>query len=749
MKRTAGETASWYDFLTGMNEARFFDLMRLYAGEIKTPYNKQKLIESLTAFLHKEENRRTLFALLSKEDLILIAAVIHIPRCTKEKAAAFFGSRFSFAFLNDGFLNLEERLIIYGKKNHDSTDESAASYFDINPLLREDLEKRAPLSLLFSSYEGEENTEPPPVNPGPFVSAHILASWFAFIAEYPDCCRADGSFKKKAAEMLEERFAGIPLNFLSALHKTLVNLSLFKQNGFSAEPDKAKRRSFAELPPLSRYAYLCAAFHTGSCAACNAASCGFFRRDVLQKNASLVLDIFTILKKIGPSFFFSPSYILRLIFLLREQKQSVFGEKIAAKEGRLRRLFRENAEHNGDAAAFTGSEEASNSENLLTAFIRFGILVPAAEKNLYAVNPVLFFDTHAAVFSRPENTPDEKIDRTIEPKNAISIDAGFSVTFLQEIPLSLFFDITSCMEIEFCGAVSRFRITRSACLRAFESGVSPDRFIDTLEKISSHPIPQNLRFSLHDWYTFYTSASLFKGYVLQTAEDKRMQTENNPVLAPHIKVKLAPGIYLLDFSSDEEAADIIKKSGLEFIGAVKEFDIENESLPFIPLLQNNQTEDIWSDFLCSPESCSPSKTAGRPETDEDFQKRHFAAMEAEVKKKNLSKESEEALMLRICRKTVLNTAQLSENSVRLEKNEASGMDFLGKIRIIETALACSDLLEVIYGEKTLCGYAASLEKQSGDALLIMRTEDDEQTYKLSVAQARLIRRKPSSVFSTR
>ena len=58
MKKNSGDISAWYDFLTDMNETRFFDLMRLYAGEIKTPYNKQKLIETLTAFLHREENRR-------------------------------------------------------------------------------------------------------------------------------------------------------------------------------------------------------------------------------------------------------------------------------------------------------------------------------------------------------------------------------------------------------------------------------------------------------------------------------------------------------------------------------------------------------------------------------------------------------------------------------------------------------------------------------------------------------------------
>lgn len=744
MKKNSGDLSLWHDFLTGMNETRFFDLMRLYAGEIKTPYNKQKLIETLTSFLHKEENRRILFSLLSKEELVLIAAVIHIPFCTKEKAAAFFGSRFSFAFLHDGFLNLEERLIIYRRKNYGGADENAACYFDINPLLQDELEQRAPVSLLFSPYEGEENEEPIAVTPGPLVSAHILASWVAFCAEYPDCCRVDGSLKKKAAEMLAERFAGIPQEFLSSLHRALTNLSLFRHNAGLAEVDKSKRRSFALLPPLSRYAYLCTAY------------CGFFPRDILQKNASLVLDVFSILKKSGPAFCLTASYILRLIFLLREQKRrSLSGEKIEAKEGRLRKLFREHGVQNAETASLGGTEETFSAENLLTALIRFGILIPVSGKNsgknLYRVNPLLFSDTQTAGFTQIEHTRAAAAEQSVEQSNAISIDAGFSVTFLRELPLPLFFDLTSFMEIELCGAVSRFRITRSACLRAFESGFSLEHFITALEKTSSHPIPQNLRFSLHDWYAFYTSANLFKGYVLQVAEEKRLQTENNPVLAAHIKITLAPGIYLFDFTCDEEAAEVIKKSGLSFIGGVKKWDTEPESLPFSPLIQSRQGEDSPFDFLCNANLClsGAADDAQPPETDEDFQKRHIAAMEAEVKKKNLPKESEDALILRVRRKTVLNAAQLSENSVRLEKNEASGMDFLGKIRIIENALAYSDPIEAVYGEKTLCGYPAGLEKQASDALLILRTENDEQTCKISVAQARLIRRKPSSVFSTR
>ena len=719
MKKNAEDTARKSAFLSEINEGRFFDLVRLYVGEIKTPYNKQKLIESLSAFFHKEENRLVLYALLSETDLIFIAAVIHIPRCTEEKAADFFGSQFSFSFLHDTFLNLEERLIVYRRSDGDE-----AEFFEINPLLREELEKRAPAALLFPVDENAEAVQQTLQNGSVksadvkgggtefFVSNRLLASWFAFAAEFPDYCRLDGSLKKKAALSIKERFADIPQDFLTALDSALRNLSLFRRNGARCEADRQKLQSFARLPPLSRCAYLAAAF------------CGAFRRDVLCKNAALTAELLHLLPVKEERRPVSQLYILRAIFLLREN------QKCAAEhtESRLRRLLAEHAQFDDNA-----QKAGFKSENLFEALVRFGIVVPcfedgaaseSAAEQLYFINSDLFADC-------PEK----------DMQNAISIDAGFSLTVLKELSLDVFLDLTSCTDLEICATVSRFRITRTACLRAFENGMPLEKIIGLLQKTASHKLPQNLLFSLRDWYNLYSSGNLFKGYVLQVAEDKRVQTENNPALAPYIRVCLAPGIYILNFSSDEEAADIIKKSGLEFIGAVKNSEPECAALPFSDL----DAAPECAQFLRHKDFAEQirEKTAAA-----EFEKRHMVAMEAELKKKNLPKEQEDELLLRIRRKTVLSHSQLRENSARVEKNEASGMDFLGKIRVIENAIACCDPVEVVCAGESLCGIPLVLEKQSGDAALMLRIENCAEPKKISVAQARFVKRIRSSVFGS-
>ena len=109
----------WRESFITLPDNHFFELIRMYLGEIHSPFNKQKLIEQLGAFLRKEENRRTIINLLSESDILILAAVYYIPNATTEKLSNFFDKTINFAKLYERLLNLEERLLIYrhGDKN--------------------------------------------------------------------------------------------------------------------------------------------------------------------------------------------------------------------------------------------------------------------------------------------------------------------------------------------------------------------------------------------------------------------------------------------------------------------------------------------------------------------------------------------------------------------------------------------------------------------------------------------------------
>ena len=46
----------WTESISSLPDSRFFEIMRLYLGEIETPYNKQRLIESLAGFIKNQKN---------------------------------------------------------------------------------------------------------------------------------------------------------------------------------------------------------------------------------------------------------------------------------------------------------------------------------------------------------------------------------------------------------------------------------------------------------------------------------------------------------------------------------------------------------------------------------------------------------------------------------------------------------------------------------------------------------------------
>lgn len=736
----------WRESLTAMDEPGFFGLMRLYLGEIKTPYNKQKLIEALTSFLHKQENRRVLIKLLSREELMIIAAVLYIPFCTKEKAAAFFSPTFSFAFLHNAFLNLEERLILFRRKDA----ENAKEYFDVNPLLLSDIEPLINTDLLFPQahpvrqasaaaevFGRAEGTDVPAVCERHFLSARLLASWFAFTAENPDCCRSDGSFKKKTHEFVGLRFPEISADFLQKMHKALLNLSLFRKKEFGREtlfePDFAKWKSFALLSPLSRASYIAAAF---CLADCSSAPYGV-PRDELQKPAVLVRDFLLLMPQDG----LSRQNAQRLLFLLKE-RQGEFPQK----ENRFRRLLRES--FTGTAADISETGETLKPETLADALILFGLLQGSATgKNrdeafeVFTVNSELYAPSS---LRGSDGTGSEQLD------NSVSINAGFSITVLKDLPLSVFIDLASCSELESCTAVASFRITKSACLRAFAGGAKPEGIESLLKKTASHELPQNLLFSLREWYALYSSGSLFKGYVLQVTDDKRVLVENNPYIAPHIRTTFSPGVYLLDFLNDDEAFETIKKSGLEFIGGLKNPESGIEPLPFERLDTaarfSGGTDGL--DVLFAKKSTNADSMKN-----DEFCEKHLRQMETELEKMNLPKEQKEELLLRINRKTIVHSAQLRSDSVRPEKTEAFGMDFLGKIHVLESAIAFSDLVEINSAGGIVTGFPVKIEKSAGDAVLVLQSDDVKnadikngtESQKISVAQARSVKRIRSSV----
>ncbi|MBO6219140.1 MAG: helicase-associated domain-containing protein [Treponema sp.] len=688
----------WRESIAVLPDNHFFEIIRMYLGEIKTPFNKQKLIEELGAFIRKEESRKTLVSLLSETDLRIISAVKYISRATLEKLFSFFAGSFSYAELYERILNLEERLILY-RKTDKNTDKTIIL---LNPHLEDDLEPYTKQTVLLENPDYAELSYETPS----MLSPELIAAFVSFINKNQDLCKADGTFKKRTQAEIERLFPS-KTELLFNLTKAFINLSLLREIPDGYEIDKTKLLAFARLDPRLQYAYLCVA------------SQGRFSRNGLIRQAKLLLDVATSIPHGG----FSRSIILRLAHIISEDQSDAAGLSSFGSTSRFNSIL--NRAKNIDSAIVENEGDLSSVlDRLIDCASLFGIL---SKKGVDVKGEEIFVS--GAIFDENEKFEDR-------PK-CLSVDAGFTVTILPGLSLENLIPLMDFMELRQFDTAAVFEINRKSVMRGFDAGLSENRIFSLLKKYSPYEIPQNLEISVDDWSRSYSSATIYKGYVLQVSAENAAMTENNPAISPFIAQKLSAGIYLLSVESDEQAANIIARSGLDFIGKIKTPEKNYESVGF-PEFELPQKTDRYD----SDEEAKPTSDKERAA--------HFEAMRACLESMNIPPEKKEGLEERIQHKIILSPVQLRADSVKYERFEAGGMDFSGKVHIIEDSIANNCMVELQFGDRIIVGVPISLSKEGSDATVLMRVNpervDEESLVKeFAVGQAKFVKRIRGSV----
>ena len=147
------EIESWREYFLRLSDKQFLTLMRLYLGKVKTPYNKQKLIENLEAFLRREETKKNILALLSDADTQVLCAIKFIPGATLSKLQEFFKAELFCEALEDILRELKARLLIYEQP----VAYGLSKALKINPFLAPALDDALRLEELIPECDGPEN----------------------------------------------------------------------------------------------------------------------------------------------------------------------------------------------------------------------------------------------------------------------------------------------------------------------------------------------------------------------------------------------------------------------------------------------------------------------------------------------------------------------------------------------------------------------------------------------------------------
>ncbi|MCK9169991.1 MAG: helicase-associated domain-containing protein [Treponema sp.] len=690
-KQRVQRILAWQEAMATLPDSRFFDIMRVYLGEVKTPYNKQRLIEQLGAFLYKEQNRKNLVSLLDDFDKKIITAVYLLPNVTQTKLSDFFSGEYTLSQLYPQLINLTDRLILY--KDKQTRDEQ--QYIRINPLLES----------ILTPYISIDRILPAAVCAVRIDDAHFclspefIAAFVSYIIEKPELCKADGIIKKNNEARLEEIFPD-KSKCLQLLLTAFLNLQLVKQTEKSIICDKDKFAAFAELSSKKQYAYLCAA------------SAGRLSREGLRSQTQLFLDCAASIPPGGAT----RDILLREAVLLGDTtvRQNRFSRMI--EQARQRQLI-------------PGEATGQLFDRIIDSAEVFGLFSVAGRtgkgEKIYTpgtpfINEPVFKD---------------------QPGKVVNIDAGFTITILPGLPLKKLLPLVSFLSVTRCNTVVEFEINRISTIRAFDTGYTAEEIYKQLSEYTPYDIPQNLRISIEDWYNSYSSAMMYKGYILKLDAKNAQLIEKNPNAAQYIQIKLALGIYLLDIDNEEEAAKFVNKCGLDFIGKVQSKKTEVQPASF-PLLNENSSS-LLKDYR--------KKTIPREEKNSNVSV--IKDLHKLLDTLDLSPLQKNGLSLRIENKMILSAEQLKGSTVRAENLEASGIDFLGKIRLIESAISSKDMIELVLPsekdaskQETFLGTPLQITKETGDALLHMQLEPQKETCTFFISRASSVKLIRTSLF---
>lgn len=654
-----------------LNDERFFEIMRVYIGEIHTPYNKDKLIEQLSSILRREHNRERILSYLNDFDIEMLTVIQSVEKVTKEKLTEFFSNEYPLSEIYSELLNLAERLLVYTYK-----DETETAYIELNPLLEDlitpylDIEKLLPEPVY---SERNFNLQEP-------LSTSVIAGFVAYIYENPEMCKNNTDLKKKDLERLSEIFPGTA-ECLPLLLKGLINLKLVKQTEKALCVDESRLEIFAENSELEQYAFL------------SVAAAARLGREGLRTQTQLLLDVAASLPEQG----LSRSSILRMAFLISSRKADA---EAAPVQGRFSRIL--EAHMNRSAPSEYSGQLV---DQIIDNAAAFGIFVQSGKT-----------ETGEPVFVPGQPITKKEVPVSDELRSsALNVNAGTSIAIMPGLPLSNLLPLIQFMNIKSCNIVSEYEITRKSISRAFDRGAFKDQILKRISSYTPYKIPQSLEMIIDEWQNSYSSAAIYRGYVLKVDEKTERVIENNPRITPFINMKLAPGIFLLNIPLEQDADEFIKSSGIDFMGSVKTAVQEKENINY-PVL--GKGKKLFS-----------KKTEENPAFKKlkEFRQKEEGFKESLLKKLEglkLTKQQLEGLTNRINRRVILTEEQLNPETVRVEILEADGINFTGKIRLLESAIQNGDSIEFsIPNEKDssriekILGLPLMLAKQTGDSLV--------------------------------
>jgi hypothetical protein len=672
----------WKSALMTLPDASYFELFRSIFGNVKTPFNKQRLLEDLAVFLSRGEIQEVIAAYIDETDHRIITAIAVLENPVSGELESFFAGELTYAELHSKLLNLEERLIVYRFR------EEGAYRLALNPMLRAVL---VPLIADTGSLFPSRPLDRPPVKASG-LSAPALAAFLAFILERPEFFKAGGGIRKKVFEEGLSIFPGIDLE---ALAGTWLHMGLLRDEGERIAADISRFRAFAELSPRDRREYHAA----GLLLSLRGDGPEYFHRGRLQSTVRFVHGFLEALET-GRQY---PETTLKRIADV---------------------LFRQEAK--------PPDRTALGIDLVLDVLEKTGFVEKDGDNWWTPLSPAPL-----------EPEPDRPV---IVPDTASSCILYPEIDFGDALKLAFFCSVRET------GTAVRFELTRESAVRGFDRNISSREMLELLERLSGKEPDSSLAWNLKEWESRYSGVTLNQGVVLTLSEDRRYLAEAKPVAAL-ISRTLAPGVYLLAAAAKADAAEALQKAGVDII-AQQEGALPEEPKPPglryspYPALEGaNQPADNRIGRSGMPPKTAAQAIPPAPEKAAAYKERFRSVLV----KMRIPKPEWDELSARIERRLILSESQLVGASVRFEKLEARGLDYVGKSTVAREALASKSLVEILLpgsdeASNRVMGLPLALEKREGETLLVLKSMPQGEEIRLPLGKISLLRRIKHSIF---
>ena len=177
---------------------------------------------------------------------------------------------------------------------------------------------------------------------------------------------------------------------------------------------------------------------------------------------------------------------------------------------------------------------------------------------------------------------------------------------------------------------------------------------------------------------------------------------------------------------------VAAENGIDFMGKVRKPYEENEFLPFPPFMPGKKLSCVEE----SKEVNIPLKKGTNL----------LNNLKQSLEQMDLNKNQKQSLLYKIEKRLILSEHHLSVTSVRTEIMEVDGMDYAGKIHMIDAAVKNQDLLELKMPNAngsdyfTIIGLPLNLSKQTSDAVVQIKVQPLNQIENFIVSRISHLRR---------